>query len=118
MPNRCPGCSLHISSYANVKKSKRKYRYSCIASYNVLTAICFVDIIKRGDNYLLRPSLIELQQKVTKQYNLVNVPSVIPTPSTAPVDSSLTDVVLKYIPTPVTRSQLCQLKQNSNSPER
>ena len=35
-----------------------------------------------------------------------------PTPSTTPVDSSLTDVVLKNIPTPVTRSQLRQLKQN------
>ena len=63
--SRCPGCSLHISSYANVKKSKRKYRYSYIASYNALTAICFVNIVKRGDNYLLRPSLIELQQKAT-----------------------------------------------------
>src|SRR5437870_12710481 len=69
--SRCPGCSLHNSSYANVK-SKRKYRYSCIASYNALTAICFVNIVKRGDNYLLWPSLFELQQKATKQYDLVN----------------------------------------------
>src|SRR2546423_8684343 len=112
MPNRCPGCSLHISSYAEVKKSKRKYRYSCIASYNALTAICFVDIIKRGDNYLLRPSLVELQQKATKQYDLVNAPIVTPIPSTTLVDSSLTDVVLKCIPTPVTRNQLRQLKQD------
>ena len=71
-----------------------------------------MDIVKRGDNYLLRPSLVELQQKATKQYDLVNAPIVTPTPSTTPVDSSLTDIVLKYIPTPVTRSQLRQLKQD------
>ena len=110
--SRYPGCSLHILSYANVKKSKRKYRYSYIVSYNALTAICFVDIAKKGDNYLLWPSLVKLQQKATKQYDLVNAPTVTPTPSTTPVDSSLADVVLKYIPTPVTRSQLHQLKQN------
>ena len=85
---------------------------SCIASYNAPTAICFVDIVKRGDNYLLRPSLVELQQKATKQYDLINAPTVTLTPITAPVDSSLSDVVLKYIPTPVTRSQLRQLKQD------
>jgi ribonuclease HI len=49
---------------------------------------------------------------LVKQYNLVNTPIVIPTPIATPVDSSLSDVVLKYIPTPVTRSQLRQLKQD------
>src|SRR2546421_7484552 len=102
--SRCPGCSLHISSYANVKKSKKKYRYSCIASYNALTAICFVDIVKRGDNYLLQPSLVELQQNATKQYNSVNAPIVTLTLITTLVDSSLSDVIFKYISTPVTRS--------------
>ena len=71
-----------------------------------------MNIVKRSDNYLLRPSLVKLQQKTTKQYDLVNAPIVTPTPSTTPMDSSLTDVVLKYIPTPVTRSQLRQLKQD------
>ena len=65
-----------------------------------------MNIVKRGDNYLLQPSLVELQQKATKQNNLVNALIVTPTLITTPVDSSLLDVVLKYISTPVTRNQL------------
>src|SRR2546423_6260479 len=61
--SRCPECTLHVPSHAEVKKYKRKHHYSCIAPYDGLTAICFVNISKKGDNYLLWLSLVELQQK-------------------------------------------------------